>query len=197
MRLFKVTVAGKLPIENFSLPVVSACPSWHFQASPLGVQESVLLDCSFSTQHSSVDTESPRDKGIGVFQFSHGSQRSPLKAVAVPRLMDWAFYKPTDSSNGSAPQPEKERMLALLAVQGIIFVIKIQNVFFRLKSKLLVEQHSRVACRDVKSYIFAHAGLPREGGKKKSITAREWDGPWGNVEVKRFIRSGIRVTEVM
>lgn len=92
MRLFKVTVAGKLPIENFSLPVVSACPSWHFQASPLGVQESVLLDCSFSTQHSSVDTESPRDKGIGVFQFSHGSQRSPLKAVAVPRLMDWAFY---------------------------------------------------------------------------------------------------------
>lgn len=58
-------------------------------------------------------------------------------------------------------------MLALLAVQGIVLVIKIQNVFFSLKSKFLVEQHSRVACRDVKGYVFAHAGLPREGEEKK------------------------------
>lgn len=125
------------------------------------------MDCTFSTQHSTADIRSPRNKGVGASQLSRGPQRPPLKAVVVLCLTDWAFRRPPDSSDRSAPQPEKERVLALLAVQGIVFVIKIQNVFFSLKSKFLVEQHSRVACRDVKGYVFAHAGLPREGGKKK------------------------------
>lgn len=102
-----------------------------------------------------------------MFQLLHGHQRPPLKATIVLCLTDWAFCRPSDSCDGSAPQPEKECVLALLAVQGIVFVIKIQNVLFSLKSKFLVEQHSRVACRDVKGYVFAHAGLPREGEEKK------------------------------
>lgn len=81
-------------------------------------------------------------------------------------------------------------MLALLTVQGIIFVIKIQNVFFSLKSKFLVEQHGGVACRDVKGYIFAHAGLAGEEKKKKHHSKR-MKSLWGNAEVKRFISFGI------
>lgn len=79
-----------------------------------------------------------------------------------------------DPSSSSAPQPEEEGVLALLAVQGVILVIKIQNVLLGLKSKLLVEQHSRVACRDVKGDVLAHAGLQREGErKKKEISLQE------------------------
>lgn len=98
---------------------------------------------------------------------SHVAASPPLKATIVLCLTDQTFCRPSDSCDGSAPQPEKECMLALLAVQRIVFVIKIQNVLFSLKSKFLVEQHSRVACRDVKGYVFAHAGLPREGEKEK------------------------------
>lgn len=85
--------------------------------------------------------------------------------------MDWAFPSFPEHSGSSAPQSEEEGMLALLAVQGVILVIKIQNVLLGLKSKLLVEQHSRVACRDVKGDVLAHAGLPREGESKKKETS--------------------------
>lgn len=61
MRLSQVTVAGKFPIRNFNFPVVSVYPSWHFQVSPLGAQESILLDCIFHIQHLTVDIQSPRD----------------------------------------------------------------------------------------------------------------------------------------
>lgn len=86
-------------------------------------------------------------------------------------------------------------MLALLAVQGVVFVVKIQNVLFSLKSKLLVEQHRRVACRDVKGYVFAHAGLPREekGEKRKkyhSNRMRQPLGECGGEEIHQFRYSG-------
>lgn len=91
--------------------------------------------------------------------------------------MDWAFPSSPDSS---APQPEEEGVLALLTVQGVILVIKIQNVLLGLKSKLLVEQHSRVACRDVKGDVLAHAGLPREaGGKKRRYYCKRTRQPLG------------------
>lgn len=135
-----------------------------FPGLSLGEHESIPLDCIFSTRSSTADVRSPREKGIGVFQLSRDSQHPLLKAM-LNRL---GFPHILPSSSGrSAPQSEEESVLALLAVQGIILVIKIQNVFFSLKSKFLVEQHSRVACRDVKGYIFAHAGLPREEKKKK------------------------------
>lgn len=82
-------------------------------------------------------------------------------------------------------------MLALLAVQRIIFVIKIQNVFFSLKSKFLVKQHSGVACRDVKGYIFAHAGLPGEEKKKyHSKRTRKPLGECGGEEIHQLWYSG-------
>lgn len=135
-----------------------------FPGLSLGEHESIPMDCVFSMQSSTADVRSPREKGIGVFQLSRDSQHPLLKAM-LDRL---GFPHILPSSSGrSAPQSEEERVLALLAVQGIILVIKIQNVFFSLKSKFLVEQHSRVACRDVKGYVFAHAGLPREEKEKK------------------------------
>lgn len=172
MRLSKVKVAGKFPIGNFSFPVVSVYPSWPFQASPLGAQESILLDCILHTQHRTADIQSPRDKHTSMFQLSCGSQHPPLKAGQV-FSMDWAFPSSPDTAGSSAPQPEEEGVLALLAVQGVILVIKIQNVLLGLKSKLLVEQHCRVACRDVKGDVLAHAGLPREAGGKKEISLQE------------------------
>lgn len=95
--------------------------------------------------------------------------------------MHWAFPSSPDPSSSSAPQPEEEGVLALLAVQGVILVIKIQNVLLGLKSKLLVEQHSRVACRDVKGDVLAHAGLPREGerGKKRRYHCKRTRQPLG------------------
>lgn len=93
--------------------------------------------------------------------------------------MDWAFPSSPDPSSSSAPQPEEEGVLALLAVQGVILVIKIQNVLLGLKSKLLVEQHSRVACRDVKGDVLAHAGLPREGERKKKEVSLQENEPLG------------------
>lgn len=90
MSLSKVTVAGKFPIRNFNFPVVSVYPSWHFQASPLGAQESILLDCIFHTQHLTADIQSPKDKHTSVSQLSCGSQHPPPKAGRV-FWMDWAF----------------------------------------------------------------------------------------------------------
>lgn len=158
-----------------------------FPGLSLGEHEPIPLDCTFSTQYSTADVRSPREKGIGVFQLSRDSQRPLLKAM-LDRL-GFSHILP-NSSDRSAPQSEKERMLALLAVQGIIFVIKIQNVFFSLKSKFLVEQHSRVACRDVKGYVFAHAGLPREEKEKKkryhSKRMRKPLGECGGEEIHQF-----------
>lgn len=140
--------------------------------------ESILLDCTCSTQHSTVDVRSPIEKGQCAFQLSRDSQHPLLKATVIPCSTGWAFHRSPSGSGRSAPQSEKECMLALLTVQGIIFVIKIQNVFFGLKSKFLVEQHGGVACRDVKGYIFAHAGLAGEERKKKA-SQQENEKPLG------------------
>lgn len=101
--------------------------------------------------------------------------------------------------SGSAAQPEEEGMLALLAVQGVVLVIEVQNVFFSLKSKLLVEQHSRIARRDVKGYVFAHAGLPGKKDTKQTrgVAAREQDSLWQNVEGRRFSTAGSQGTKEM
>lgn len=52
-------------------------------------------------------------------------------------------------------------MLALLTIQGVVLVIKIQDVLFSLESKLLVQEHGRVTGRDVQGHILAHAGLQK------------------------------------
>lgn len=50
-------------------------------------------------------------------------------------------------------------MFTLRTLQWVILIIKIQNILFGLEAKLLVQQHGRVACRDMKSHILAHARL--------------------------------------
>ena len=50
-------------------------------------------------------------------------------------------------------------MFAFLSVSRIIFVVKVEDKFFRFKAKLLIEQHSRVRGRDMESDIFPHTCL--------------------------------------
>lgn len=176
--------------KNLSLSVASACFCWHFWASPLeSMNQSSWI--ALAAHNIALLILEVLPKKANVFQLSCDSHHPLPKATVIPYSTGWAFHRSPNGSDRSAPQSEKECMLALLAVQRIIFVIKIQNVFFSLKSKFLVKQHSGVACRDVKGYIFAHAGLPGEEKKKyHSKRTRKPLGECGGEEIHQLWYSG-------
>lgn len=59
----------------------------------------------------------------------------------------------------SASQSEEEGVAALCAVHGIIFIIEVQDIFLRLETKLLIQQHGRITGRHVQRHVFAHTRL--------------------------------------
>lgn len=62
----------------------------------------------------------------------------------------------------SAAETQQEGVPTRAAVQGVIFIVEVQDVFFCFEAKLLVEQHGRVAGRHVQRHVFAHARLKRK-----------------------------------
>lgn len=67
-------------------------------------------------------------------------------------------------------------MFTLCTLQWVILIIKIQNILLCLEAKLLVQQHGRVARRDVKSHILAHARLPKRGRTHGEAAGPEREG---------------------
>ena len=85
-------------------------------------------------------------------------------------------------------------MFAFLGVSRIIFIVEVEDKFFRFKAKLLIEQHSRVGGRDMESDIFPHTGLKQ--GHIKSLKVNHWSNRGSPAQFENQIKPRVYVRRI-